>query len=102
LAQNVVAVALPLASVVTISVSLPFANQPVASDVGAVNVTTTPLTGFESLSSTVATNGSANAKRMTALCPDPLVAVIVVGTRAVLVRLKLAGADNPVTKAVTV
>jgi hypothetical protein len=45
-----------------------------------VNVTVAPLTGFDFLSSTVATSGFANAVPIGALCPDPLVAVIDAGT----------------------
>jgi hypothetical protein len=78
------------------------AKVPLAPDAGAVNVTDAPLTGFESLSTTVATRGAANAAPTTALCPDPLVGVIDAAAPAVLVRLKLAVVDTPATDAVTV
>jgi len=94
-------VATPFEPVVSVSVTVPFAKVPLAPDAGAVNVTTTPLTGFESASTTVATSGAANAALTAALCPDPLVAVIVAAVPAVFVRLKLAVVDTPETEAVT-
>jgi hypothetical protein len=51
-AVNTAAVAIPLAFVV--AVFTPPANVPLAPDPGAVNVTTTPLTGFPNPSVTVA------------------------------------------------
>src|SRR5579863_6140118 len=78
------------------------AKVPLAPDAGAVKVTEAPLTGFESLSRTVATSGAAKAAPTAALCPDPLVGVIDAAAPAVLVRLKLAGVDTPATDAVTV
>jgi hypothetical protein len=97
---NTADVATPLALVV--AVFTPPAKVPLAPvAAGAVNVTTTPLTGFEPLSSTVATSGAANAVLTAALCPDPLVAAIDAAA-AVFVRLKLAGVDVPVAEAVTV
>jgi hypothetical protein len=99
---NVVEVATPLALVVAIVVFVPFAKVPLAPEAGAVNVTVTPLTGFEPLSSTVATRGAANAVLIVALCGVPLVAVIDAGAPTVFVRLKLAGVDTPATVAVTV
>jgi hypothetical protein len=97
-------VARPFASVVTLAVADGgvVAKVPLAPDAGAVNVTVAPLTGFEPLSTTVATSGAANAAPTTALCPDPLVGVIDAAAPAVLVRLKLAVVDTPETDAVTV
>lgn len=71
-------IARPFASVVTMAFADGgvVAKVPLAPDAGAVNVTDAPLTGFESLSTTVATSGAANAAATTALCPDPLVGVI--------------------------
>jgi hypothetical protein len=60
---------------------------PLAPLEGAVNVTTTPLKGFDLLSLTVATRG-ANAVLIAKLCPDPLVAAIDAGVPARFVRLK--------------
>ena len=79
------------------------AKVPLAPVDGAVNVTETPLTGFPLPSVTVATRGLPNAMPTTAaLCPLPLVAVIVAGEDAVLVRLKVAGDDAPLVEAETV
>ena len=103
LAVKVVDVATPLASVVAVVVfvSVP-AKVPLAPVAGAVNVTTTPLTGCEPLSSTVATSGAANAVLMVAVWGVPLVAVIVAGVLAAFVRIKSAGVDTPATDAVAV
>jgi hypothetical protein len=98
---NVVEVAMPLALVVSVSVAVPFVNVPLAPVAGAVNVTMTPLTGFEPPSSTVATKGAVNAELIPAVCGVPLVAVIVAGGPAAFVRLKSAGVDTPETVAVT-
>jgi hypothetical protein len=46
LAVNTAEVAMPFASVVSVSVAVPFANVPLAPDVGAVNDTVAPLTGY--------------------------------------------------------
>jgi hypothetical protein len=76
-AVNVEEVATPLELVVSVSVVVPLVvKMPLAPDDGAVNVTVAPLTGFDFLSSTVATSGLVNAVPIGALCPDPLVAVI--------------------------
>jgi hypothetical protein len=99
---NAVEEATPLALVVAVVVFVPFTKVPLAPVVGAVNVTTTPPTGFEFLSNTVATRGAANAVSIVALCGVPLVAVIDAGVPAVFVRLKLAGVVTPATVAVTV
>jgi hypothetical protein len=98
---NVVEVATPLALVVAIVVFVPFAKVPLAPEAGAVNVTVTPLTGFEPLSSTVATRSAANAVSIVALCGVPLVAMIDAGAPTMFVRLKSAGPEPPGTVAVT-
>jgi hypothetical protein len=95
-------VALPVESVVSVSVAVPFKNVPLAELAGAVNVTATPLTGFEWLSDTVATNGAGNGVLTNVLCGVPLVAVIVPAEPPRLVRSKLAGVVTPLAVAVTV
>ena len=90
---------MPLESVV--AVLAPPANVPLAPEAGAVKVTTTPLTGFELLSTTVATRGFGNAVLVCVACPDPLVALILAAGDAELVRLKLAAAVAPGAEAVT-
>jgi hypothetical protein len=95
-AVNVDDVALPFASVVSVSVFVPFANVPDGADAGAVNVTDAPLTGFPSTSVTLATRGSANAVLTTALCGVPLVAAITAGGPDVFDRLKPAPAAGRV------
>jgi hypothetical protein len=104
LAVNNCEVAMPLALVVSVSVAAGgvVANVQVAADAGAANVTDMPLTGFELLSTTVATKGFANCVFTSAPCPLPLVAVTVAGAPAVFVRLKLAGVVAPEVVAVTV
>src|SRR5271156_851770 len=99
-AENVAEAAAPFALVV--AVLTPPAKVPLGPVVGAVNVTVTPLTGFEPLSSTVATRGAVNAVSMVAFCGVPLVAAIDAGAPTVFVRLKLAGPEPPGTVAVTV
>src|SRR5690242_21918958 len=69
-AVNVVDVATPLALLTAVFVPV---NVPLAPLGGAVNVTTTPLTGLFPASVTVATKGAPNAVLIVALCPDPLV-----------------------------
>ena len=101
-AENVVDVTMPLALVVSVSAVVPLANVPLAPVDGAVNVTATPLAGFESESTTVATRGPANAVLTGVLCDAPPVAVIFAGGPARFVRLKFAGVDTPATVAVTV
>ena len=103
--MNAAEVATPLALVV--AVLTPPANVPVAPDVGALKVTTTPLTGFEWLSTTVATSGFGNAALTCTLWPEPLVAVMADGAPAVeasdvLVSMKLAAEVAPGAVAVTV
>jgi len=98
-AVNVADVATPLAFVV--AVFTPPANVPLAPLPGAVNVTTTPLTGLFPASVTVATNGAPNAVLIVALCPEPLVTATFAGDPALLVSEKFAGVATPAT-AVTV
>ena len=101
-AVNTDEVATPLASVVAVVTLLPVsAKVPLAPVAGAVNVTTKPEFGTPPVV-TVATNGLVKAAVTTALCPDPLVTVIVSTGVAELVRVKLAGVDTPETEAATV
>ena len=66
-------VATPLLEfVVSVSVACPFANVPLAPEVGALNVTAAPPTGFPPLSSTVAVKGLGKAVPTGTLCPDPV------------------------------
>ena len=92
--------ATPLAFVST--VFTPPANVPLAPVPGAVNVTVTPETGLPPETFTVATSGAAKAVLTVVLCGVPLVAVMLAGALAVLVREKLAVPGTPVTDAVTV
>jgi len=100
LAVNAVAVATPLLLVVAVAVAEP-PNVPLAPLPGAVNVTTTPLTGLLPASFTVACSAVANAVLTVALCGVPAVAVMLAAVPAVLVRPKLAGVATPETLAVT-
>jgi hypothetical protein len=100
LAVNTADVATPLAFVV--AVFTPPANVPLAPLAGALNVTTTPLTGLFPASLTVATRGAANAVLIVALCGVPLVAVTLAAAPAVFVSEKFAGVATPATVAVTV
>jgi len=97
------AVALPLASVETVAVVAPPANVALAPFAAAVtvNVTETPLTPLPPLSTTVATR-EANAVLMATLCEAPLVAVMVAAAPALLVKVKAADVETPVTLAFTV
>jgi hypothetical protein len=88
LAVNVAEVATPLAFVV--AVFAPPANVPLAPLPGAVNVTTTPLTGLFDASVTVATKGAAKAVLIVALCPDPLVTTTFAGGAPRFVNVKFA------------
>jgi len=88
LAVNVADAATPLALVV--AVFTPPANVPLAPLPGAVNVTTTPLTGLFPESVTVATKAAANAVLIVALCPEPLVTTIFAGGAPRLVKEKFA------------
>jgi hypothetical protein len=87
--------------VATVIVAVLLLNTPDAPDAGAVNVTFTPLTGLLPASLTVTTKGAANAVLIVALCGVPLVAVMLAGAAAVLVRDKFT-VVNPVAAAVTV
>jgi len=98
-AVNVAEVATPLVFVV--AVFAPPANVPLAPLPGAVNVTTTPLTGLFEASVTVATKGAPNAVLIAALCPDPLVTATFAAGPAVFVSEKFAEVA-PVALATTV
>src|SRR5712691_11650599 len=98
-AVNVAEVATPLALLV--AVFTPPAKVPLAPLPGAVNVTTTPLTGLFPASVTVATKGAVNAVLIAALCPDPLVTTTLAAGPTVFVSEKLAGVATPATDAVT-
>src|SRR6267154_6812321 len=87
-AVNVADVATPLAFVV--AVFTPPAKVPLAPLPGAVNVTTTPLTGLFPASVTVATNGAPNAVLIDALCPEPLVTTTFAAGPTVFVSEKFA------------
>ena len=87
-AVNVAEVATPLPFVV--AVFTPPANVPLAPLVGAVNVTSTPLTGLFPASVTVATKGATNAVLIAVLCPDPLVTTTLAGGDARLLSEKFA------------
>ena len=100
MAVNAGAVATPLLLVVAVAVAEP-PNVPLAPLPGAVNVTTTPLTGLLPTSFTVACSVVANVVLTVALCGVPLVAVTLAAVPEVLVRLKLAGVATPDTLAVT-
>ena len=72
LALNTAEVAIPEELVV--AVFTPPANVPDAPLLGGLNVTVAPFTGFPLESSTMATNGLANAVPTVALCGVPLLA----------------------------
>ena len=93
-------VATPLAFVV--AVFTPPAKVPLAPLVGAVKVTSTPLTGLFPASVTVATNGAVNAVLIGALCPEPLVTTTLAAGPTLFVSEKFAEVATPVTEAVTV
>jgi hypothetical protein len=95
---NTAEVATPLAFVV--AVVTPPAKVPLAPLVGAVNVTTTPLTRLFPASVTVATNGAANAVLIVAPCPEPLVTAILAAGPTLFVSAKFAEVA-PVTLATT-
>jgi hypothetical protein len=78
----------------------PPAKVQLAPDEGAVNVTVAPTTGLLP-DKTVATSGAANAVLIAAVCGVPDVAVIVVVTAAVFVKVKTAGVTTPETVALT-
>jgi hypothetical protein len=99
-ALNAADVARPDAFVV--AVFAPPAKLPLAPLLGAVNVTTTPLTGFPPASATVTTRGARNAVLSFWLCGVPLVAVMLAGGPSVFVSEKFAVAVIPVTLAFTV
>jgi hypothetical protein len=72
---NVDEVALPFASVVSVSVAIPLANVPPAPDGGAVNITDTPLLGDPPVV-TFATSLLANTAPTVVFWPDPPAAMI--------------------------
>ena len=92
---------MPLAFVIAVAVAEPL-KAALAPDVGAVNVTVTPLTGLLLASFTVACNAVVNAVLTVALCGVPAVAVTLAGLPARFVKLKLAEVPTPLTDAVTV
>ena len=101
-AVNVEAVAMPFELVIDVVVLVALSLKvPLAPDNGAVNVTSTPLVGTPAVV-TVATSGAAKLELITVLCGVPLVAVMISPVEAVLVRLKFAGVDRPITVAETV
>jgi hypothetical protein len=99
LAVNAVAVATPVLLVVAVAVAEP-PKVPLAPLPGAVNVTTTPLTGLLLASFTVACSVVANAVLTVALCGVPAMAVMLAAVPRLFVRLKVAGVA-PDTLAVT-
>ena len=74
--MNVGEVATPEALVVAVAVVPPPAKVPLAPDVGAENVTSTPASGLPVKAVKVAVRGAAKAVLIGALCDDPLVAVM--------------------------
>src|SRR5579864_7971845 len=93
--------AMPFVSVTSVSVVVPFENVPLAELVGALNGTVAPVTGFERLSSTVATSGEEKVVPIAAFCGVPVVAVMVAGGPARFVRVNVAGVETPATVAAT-
>ena len=77
-AVNAGEVALPELSVTTVALVWP-ANEPLAPDAGALNVTLTPGTAAPVASLTTATSGPAKAVFTAALCGVPLTGVIAAG-----------------------
>jgi hypothetical protein len=96
LAVKVEVVALPFASVTSVSVFVPFANVPLAPEAGAVNVTEAPATGFPYTSTTFATRGSANAESSSVLWGVPLPTEIESGGPEVFDTLKESPAAGKV------
>ena len=85
-----------------VAVLTPPAKLPLAPLAGGVKVTVTPEAGKPPVPVTVATRGAANWAFTVALCGEPLVTTMVVGTTAVFVSEKLAGLATPETEAATV
>jgi hypothetical protein len=75
--------------VLVVAVFTPPANDPLGPELGAANVTTTPLTGLPCESLTVATSG-AKAVPIFALCGVPEVATMLAGAALLMSRLKVA------------
>jgi len=67
--------ATPLASVIAVAMFVPFENVPLAPDVGAANVTVTPLTS-DPFEVTEAASWVTNGVPTTVFCPPPPVAAI--------------------------
>lgn len=76
LAVYVLEVAVPVESVVSVSVVVPPSKVPLAPVAGAVKVTNAPLKGVLP-NMTFATSGAANAVLTAAVCADPLATAIV-------------------------
>ena len=101
LAVKAVDVAIPLESVVSDSVAFPFANVPLAPELGAVKVTVTPLTG-DPFWSTTADKGRVKAVPTSAVCSDPFCAFTTNTGAAVFAKPKFTEADCPEAVAVAV
>jgi hypothetical protein len=94
------AVATPLEFVDAAAVAEPL-KLALAPELGAVNVTVTPLTGLPLAFVTVAWRAVAKAMFTVALCGVPAVAVMFAGVAPMFVKLKLAGVATPLIPAVT-
>src|SRR5579871_418552 len=95
-------VAVPVASVVSVSVAVSLAKVPLAPLAGAVKVTETLGTGLPDESVTKALSVCANAVPTVVDCGVPLVAVTAAGAPARFVSEKSAGVETPAAVAVTV
>src|SRR5271157_5312519 len=93
---------MPSAFVSAVVVLVPLAKVPLGPVLGAVNVTVTPPSGSEWLSSTVACRRVGNCVLMATLWGVPADAIIDAGVPAVFVKLKFAGVATPDTVAATV
>ena len=88
MAVNTGEAATPLLSVIAVAVFAPPVNVPPAPDVGAANVTVTPLVGDPPVV-TKANRRVANAVPAEVLCPDPLrTAIDTTGEAGVLLLLE--------------
>jgi hypothetical protein len=99
LAVNVGAVATPCVVLVAVTVVSPPVNVPLAPLVGAVNVTTAPLTGLLPASVIVACSGVAKPVLMVAVCPAPVVAVMLAAAPVRFVKENVV--ETPFTAAPT-
>jgi len=95
------AVAVPVVSVTADAPAEPL-KLPLAPLPGAVKVTVTPVTGLPLASFTWAFNATAKTPLIVALCGVPAAAVMVAGSPAVFVKLKVAGVATPAVLAVAV